>query len=146
MCDTPTLASNFKTFGNWTSKTVLHPQNYKWQNGKVWILHRRNPTLSSSQSSIAAMKNFLEDGRLTPLSSPPLPPPPPTPSGAPLNHPYSPCPAGCGEWGWSERAPGQYQSGQHYYCGWNAEQTPPPFPSMSTSSSLYVYSFLFCHL
>ena len=28
-----------------------------------------NPTLSSSQSSIAAMKNFLANGRLTPLDS-----------------------------------------------------------------------------
>ena len=32
-----------------------------------------NPTLSSSQSSIAAMKNFLADWRLTPISSPPSP-------------------------------------------------------------------------
>ena len=32
------------------------------------------PTSYSSQSSIAAMKNFLAGGRLTPLSSPPPPP------------------------------------------------------------------------
>ena len=33
-----------------------------------------NPTSSSSQSSNAAMKNFLVDGRMTPLYSPPSPP------------------------------------------------------------------------
>ena len=44
-----------------------------------------NPTSSSSQSSIAAMKNFLADRRLTPLSTPlpspihPLTHPPTTP-------------------------------------------------------------------
>ena len=41
---------------------------------------------SSSQSSIAEMKNFLVDGRLT--SSPPLPPHH-THSGAPTDHPYT---------------------------------------------------------
>ena len=88
-----------------------------------------NPTSSSSQSSIDAMKIFLADGRLTTLSSPP----------------YSPHLAGRGEWGWSEGAPGQCQSGQHYYRGRNAEQTPPPFPSMSNSSSLYTlfYSVIY---
>ena len=49
-----------------------------------------NLTSSSSQSSIAAMKKFLAEGRLTPLSSPP------TPSGAPSDHTYSPPPAGDG--------------------------------------------------
>ena len=43
-----------------------------------------NPTSSSSQSSIAAMKNFLADGRLTPLS--PLPPPPLTLAHPPTTH------------------------------------------------------------
>ena len=41
--------------------------------------------LPSSQSSIAALKNVLPDGKLTPLS----PPPPPTSSGAPTDHPYT---------------------------------------------------------
>ena len=40
---------------------------------------------SSSQSSIAVMKNFLADGRLT--SSPPLPPTMHTPPGAPTTTP-----------------------------------------------------------
>ena len=40
-----------------------------------------------------------------------------------------------------EGAPGQYQSGQHYYHGRNAEQTPSPFSSMSNSSSRYTLSF-----
>ena len=74
------------------------------------------PFSSSSLSSIAAMKNFLADRRLTQLSSPPTP----TPSGAPSDHPFSPCPAGRWKWGWSEGAPGQYQCSQHYYCGRNA--------------------------
>ena len=87
----------------------------------------RNPTSSSSQSSIASLKNFLADGRLTPLYSPP-PPPPPTTSGAPLV-------GGCAR---------AIPVGQHYYHGRNAEQTPPPFPSMSIVFPLY--SFLFCHL
>ena len=98
-----------------------------------------NPTSSSSQSSIAAMKNFLADGRLTPLSSNPLPP-----------HTLwrtirQPRPAGHGKWGWSEGAPGQYQSGQHYYRGRNAEQTPPPFSSVSNSFFLYTlfYSVIY---
>ena len=30
---------------------------------------------------------------------------------APTDHIGTPRPAGCGEWGWSEGAPGQYQSG-----------------------------------
>ena len=41
-----------------------------------------------------------------------------------------------------EGAPGQYQSGQHYYHGRNAEQTPSPFSSMSNSSSRYTLSVL----
>ena len=45
----------------------------------------------------------------------------------------------------AEGAPGQYQSGQHYYRGRNVEQTPPPFPSMSNSSSIYTlfYSVIY---
>ena len=42
---------------------------------------------SSSQISIAALKNVLADGRFT--SSPPLPLPHHTPSFAPTNHPYT---------------------------------------------------------
>ena len=42
--------------------------------------------LSSTQSSIAALKDVSAYGRLT--SSPPLPPPP-SPSGAPTDHPYT---------------------------------------------------------
>ena len=76
-----------------------------------------NPTSSSSQSCIVAMKNFLADGRLTPLSSP----------APPLN-------------------PKHYSTtGKHYSTTVVEMQCPPPFPSMSNSSSLYTlfYSVIY---
>ena len=55
-----------------------------------------NPTSSSSQSSIAAMKNFLADGRLTPLSSPS---PPPHPLAHPATTPIPQAQPGVGNGG-----------------------------------------------
>ena len=136
-CDTESFIIIFPTSSNKCSRRhrlVLSTELYMTE----WKI--TNPTSSSSQSSFAAMKNFLADGRLTPLSSPP---PPLYTLWRTLQPPLFPTPSQAR--GWSEGAPGQYQSGQHYYRGRNAEQNPHPFPSMSNLSSLYTlfYSVIY---
>ena len=63
---------------------------------ELWMAEWKstNPTLSASQSSIASMKKFLEDGRLTPLSSLPPPPPPLHPPVQCVHPPTTPIPHG----------------------------------------------------
>ena len=104
----------------------------------------KSPSSSSSQSSIAAMKNFLQDGRLIRLSSPPSP-------LHPLSHPQTN--ASPHAWrvvgnGGGRRVRQDNTSLANitsYYRGRNTEQTPPPFPSMSYSSSIYTlfYSVIY---
>ena len=59
-----------------------------------------------------------------------------------------PTPAGRGEWGWSEGAPGQYQSGQHYYRGRNAILTQTlhlkyTFGKRTVSNSTSLYTLFY---
>ena len=76
-----------------------------------------NPTLSSSQSSIAAMKNFLADGR---FHSPPSSPPP-HPLAHPPTTPIPPAWPDVGNGGGQRVRQGNTSpAGQHYYRGRNA--------------------------
>ena len=85
--------------------TGFAPQNYKWQNRKVRILNR---LFSKKDCRIEEWRKYGP--------------------GTPSDHPYSGPAWGIGV---VRGCPGQYQSGQIYYSGRNAEQTPPPFPRVA---------------
>ena len=72
------LQQGFQHYSLWIS-----PQNYKWQNGKDCKGKTMYPQSSLAQR---VRQNFLVEGRLAILPSPPLPPPH-IPSGAPTDRP-----------------------------------------------------------
>ena len=106
---------------SWKRDSNVKPQNYRWQNRKVRILHR------------LFLKVGLLQWRMKVLP------------WRTLRPPTSPHPPGRGEWGWLQSGPGQYQppnlirtQSLHLKntCGKRA-QCPIRLP---------LDSFLFCHL